>query len=379
MARCRRGAFYSWFKGDQLRRIDTLLRAWYELKLPVASLLNGTCPALPPEAQAQKSLEIRNAREVAPKRSREQICAALQAALHEQPSPSLTELARKLGYATTTRLQQASRDLCRQIVLNYRKSGRSHWWRRRGAKPICELSRAKKALEDYLASNGPIPALDSIAASLGYATDASLRQKFPDLCRALSARIAEQRRARVAAIEPSLQQALQQMPPPSLREVATRLGFSAACVLKAHAPALYENLKARRQACVDMCRADLRNKLQAALEENPPPSLTSIYPRLGVTESIVNTSFPQLRQEIGLRHVQYRRQQSQARREAVRAEIREIVHTLHAQGICPSVPRVTSLLQRGSLREWMVVHNAVNDARKELMDLTCRTRCAGLF
>jgi hypothetical protein len=39
---------------------------------------------------------------------------------------------------------------------------------------------------------------------------------------------------------------------------------------------------------------------------------------------------------------------------------------LHAQGICPSVPRVTSRLKSGSLREWRVIGKAVNDARAEL-------------
>ena len=85
-----------------------------------------------------------------------------------------------------------------------------------------------------------------------------------------------------------------------------------------------------------------------------------------MTESIVNTSFPELQRAIGLRHQQYQRQQSQARRDAVRAEIREIVRTLHAKGICPSVPHVTSRLKTGSRREWRVVSQAVADARKEL-------------
>ena len=82
-------------------------------------------------------------------------------------------------------------------------------------------------------------------------------------------------------------------------------------------------------------RAELRTKLLAVLEESPPPSLKSVYARFGVTESIVNTSFPELRREIGLRHLQYQRQQVQARRDSVRAEVREIVGMLHAQGICP--------------------------------------------
>ena len=46
MAGHRRNAFYSWFNGDQAPRIDTLLRTWYQLKLPVASLLDGAYPGL---------------------------------------------------------------------------------------------------------------------------------------------------------------------------------------------------------------------------------------------------------------------------------------------------------------------------------------------
>ena len=229
--------------------------------------------------------------------------------------------------------------------MKHRRSGRSHWWRRRGAKPISELSRVKSLLEDHLASAGPVPPLDHIAASLGYAVDISLRQKFPELCRALAARIAEQKRRRLAAIEPALKQALQEMPAPSVKQLAKRLGFSAECVLKAHAPVLYEKVKARFRSYAETCRAELQIKLEAALEENPLPSLRSVYARFGVTESIVNRSFPELQRAIGLRHHQYQRQQSQARREAVRAEIRDIVRALHAEGICPSIPRVTSHLK----------------------------------
>jgi hypothetical protein len=366
MAGCGRGVFYRWFKDDQAPRIDTLLRTWYQLKLPVACLIDGTCPGLPPEVQAKRSVEIMTIREAAPKRTSEQIHRALEAALHEEPVPSLNEIARRLGYGTTTRVRNADSDLCRQIVLRHRKSGRSHWWRRRGAKPICELSRIRTVLEEYLASDGPIPPLDRISAGLGYAVDGSLRKKFPELCRALSARIAEQKRMRVAAIEPALEQALQETPAPSLRQMAKRLGFSAACVLKAHAPGLYEKLKARWQAYAEACRAELRKKLVAVLEEHPPLSLKSVYARFGVTESIINTSFPDLRREIGLRHLHYQRQQAQGRRDEVRAEIREIVRMLHAQGICPSVPRVTSRLKSGSLREWRVIGKAVDDARREL-------------
>lgn len=367
VAGCRRGVFYSWFKGDNAPRIDTLLRTWYRLKLPIACLIDGIRPGFSPEAGTERSSEIRDLRDASPKRNPEQIRRALEAALHAEPAPALHEVARRLGYSSTERLRNVDRNLCKQIVLNYYKFGRSAWWRRRGAKPICELSRMKRILEEHLASSGPVPPLDHIAAGLGYASDGCLRRKFPELCHALAARIAEQKKMRVAAIEPALEQALQEIPAPSLKKLAKRLGLSAECVLKAHSPALYEKVKVRYKSYAETCRAELQIKLEAVLEENPPPSLRSIYARFDVTESIVNTSFPELRREIGLRHQQYQRQQSQGRRDAVRSEIREIVRALHAESICPSVPRVTSHLKSGSLREWRVVSQAVTDARMELL------------
>jgi len=150
--------------------------------------------------------------------------------------------------------------------------------------------------------------------------------------------------------------------------MAKRLGFSSAAILKAHAPGHSEQLKTHRRAHRERCRVELRGKLEAVLVEHPPPSLNSVYLRLDVTQSIVNASFPELRRAIGLRHLEHQKQRSQARLQDLQTEIREIVQTLHAQGICPSVPRVASLLKSGSLREWNAINDAVKDARRELID-----------
>ena len=338
-------SIYEWCNGGSAPRIDTLLRTWYQLRLPVECLLDDIYAASCSVVQEEKNmLGIRYTRKVAPSRTREQIRARLEAALDEQPAPSLNEIARRLGYSTAARLYEADRHLCWRITTRYRESGRGNWWRSSGAKAICEQSRMKEVLEDYLGSDRPIPPLNHIASNLGYAANTSLRDRFPELCRALSAKIAEQKRARAAAIEPALEQALQENPPPSLQQITKRLGFSSVSVLKAHAPDLCEKLKTNRRAYWQRCRLELRGKLEAVLMENPPPSLRSVYSRLSVTESIVNASFPELRRAIGLRHLQHQKQQSQARRQDVQAEIREIVQMLHTQGICPSVPRVISLL-----------------------------------
>jgi len=366
--RCNRNMIYDWLNGPRRPRIDNFFRAWFHLKLPVSLMFSPDSAQLLRQADDQTTVRIERARKLAPKRRPEQIQAALKEALKEEPPPSLSEVARRMGYSTTTRLGQVARALSSQIVIKHRRSGRSHWWVRGGAKPICELSQVKKVLQGYLNAESQIPPLDRIAASLGYAIDQSLRQKFPELCRALSAKLARQKEARLAAIAPTLERALQETPPPSVREICQRVGFSAGCVLKAHSPALYQRLKARRREYADACRAEVKNKLKAVLNEVPPPPPKEVYARLGISESICIYTFPELRRAIVARYRQYRAQHSQARREAVREEIRAVVRQIHMQGVCPSFPRVVGLLKSAPPGDWKLLHEFVNSARKEVTD-----------
>ena len=364
--RCNRNMISDWLNGSGRPRINNFFRAWFHLKLPVSLMFSPDSAQLLRQASGQTTVKIERPHKVAPKRRPEQIQAALNEALKEEPPPSLSEVARRMGYGTTTRLRQVARALSSQIVIKYRRSGRSHWWVRRGAKPICELSHVKKVLQNNLNAEGQIPPLDRIAASLGYAIDHSLRQKFPELCRALSAKLARQRGERVAAIEPTLERALQETAPPSIREICQRIGFSAGCVLKAHAPALYERLKARRRECADAHRAEVKNKLKSVLNEVPPPAPKEVYARLGISESICIYNFPELRRAIVARYRHYRADHSQAGREAVREEIQAIVRRLHMQGVCPSFPRVVGLLKSAPPGDWKLLHEFVNSARKEV-------------
>src|SRR6266568_1361464 len=160
-------------------QIDNLLRTWCHLKLPVSLIFSPDGAPLLREEKGQARIKIEREREVGPRRNREQSRRALEGMLDEQPPCSLNEVACRLGYATAAPLRRADPAVCARIVTNYRRSGHSHWRSRRGAKPICQLSQAKKALEDHLRSEDRIPPLHRIAVSLGYANDGNLRKKFP--------------------------------------------------------------------------------------------------------------------------------------------------------------------------------------------------------
>ena len=365
-ASCPIGVLYSWLDGTTKPQIENLLRVWHQLRLPVSVMFTPDGIPLLLEEKSRAMIRIRRRREVTPRQSREQITRALERMLAEQPARSLNEVARSLGYATTAALRRANPEACDRIIVNYHRSGRSHWWSRRGARPICELSHVRKVLKDHLRAKGRIPPMNRIATSLGYASESSLHAKFPDLCRALAAKIARQRVARRAAIAPTLERALRENPPPTILDICRRIGLSAVYVRSLDDRALCDRLKARRREYAEACRVELLNKLKAVLNEAPPPAPKEVYKRLGITESIAYHNFPDLRRAIILRHRQYRHQQSCARQEAVRHEIRAAVSRLHKQGVCPSVSRVWRLVKSRSLLKWPVFTEAVRDARKAL-------------
>jgi hypothetical protein len=318
IARCHVGVFYEWLYGRTKPQIENLLQAWYHLNLPVSLIFSPNKELLPREEgnpTRVKAEDMQNVR--TRRRSREQIAGTLQPTLNGQPVP------------------------------------------------ICEPSHAKEVLGSHLSTEGQVPPLHRIAISLGHPNEGRIRRKFPDLCRALASKIAQQKMEQMAAIEPTFQRALHENPPPPIHEVCKRIGLSPSRI-KVLAPALCARFKAWRRECAEGFRAELLNKLKAVLYETPPPAAPEVYMRLGITESIAIHNFPELRRAIIVRHRQFRHQQSCALQKTAREEIREIVQTLNDQGVCPSAMRVWGLAKKKSFLKWGAFVQAVHDARQSL-------------
>ncbi len=355
-----------WLLGHRRLRVDTLFRVWYRLKLPVSVLFSPPGVPLPWEENSTAISSLERRKKVAPRHSRDKLRKALEEAVHEQPPPALSEVARRLGYLQTGALHRAHHALCVQIVKRYHQSGRWSSWCKAGARPICDLPKVKQVLEDYLRAEGPIPPLDRIAASLGYVGGAHIRRKFPDLCRALYAKIARQRAEKIAAINPVLEQALQENPPPTLRELAQRVDLSFPHFLNLLVPSSRQRVKQRRREYIESCRAELYHKLKVSLDEKPPPRREEVYTRLGISAPFARNHFPELHLALSARYWKYRKEQRGAREEATRQEIPAIVQSLHEQGICPSVDRVRDLLKSRCALQWEAFGQAVYDARRSL-------------
>jgi hypothetical protein len=202
-------------------------------------------------------------------------------------------------------LYAADTNLSRAIVRNFNKSGRNHWWRRRGARGPDD-SVIQKALEESLVLEMPCPVHRS-AHSLGFQTEDPLTRRFPDLCRAIKAKRVLVRAARRRTLASALEAALKENPPPSLEQIAHPLGYTSHTVIREWEPALCAKLTSMRREFAERSRKELGRRLKAVLTEDPPPSLREVHARLGVTQAITYGNFPEIHGAISARYQGFQR------------------------------------------------------------------------
>jgi len=95
---------------------------------------------------------------------------------------------------------------------------------------------------------------------------------------------------------------------------------------------------------------DVRRAVQALLDsldcdEDPPPSLRHVAQRLGYSGTILQRACPDLSTRIAEQHRAYRRTRRRQREEQIRGDVRRAVFQLHGQGIYPSNVQVGRLLR----------------------------------
>jgi hypothetical protein len=250
---------------------------------------------------------------------------ALQEALREEVLPSLEEIARRLGYACAGPLKYRFPDLC-QLILSRRSKG-----------------NAKTALENALAQTIP-PSLIQVAKTVGYVQPSPLRARYPDLCDKLVARQVQRRAHERNQLRTSLESILVENPPPGLNEVAKRFGYrlfrDSSSLLIRYFPELCKAIKVRHK---QYRKSKLNNtilKLNQALSEEPPPSPKEVVSRLEYSSSYISVKFPKEREAIKKRHGEFKRRLSAERKAKAKARIKQIALDLHASGRYPAPTQV---------------------------------------
>lgn len=366
-ARMPRPVLVRLYTGQGLPELGTLLEICHEVGIPLTTVLTndpiaaGVHWTRAKEALVASRKSHKNHR-VALARSREQVRLALQDAINEQPPPPLSEIARRLNYQGVDALRDVDRDLSRQIAVNYRKSGRSHWWRKCRAARICERVDIRNLLKQSLDREHP-GSLYALAVSLGYSNEGYIQRKFPELCHAIREKIRSDKRARVSDMEETLKAALTEKTPPSLEEVRRRLGYLTSTVLRNHFPALCDELLARRRLHRQQQITDLKKKLQSALLEWPAPSFVDLCKRFDLPSHCLERMFPSECALIRARCRRARKDASVLRVEQLQQEVRKIMRKLHSDGNDPTIKQVTILLSQRN--ECAKISTAVATVRKE--------------
>ena len=120
------------------------------------------------------------------------------------------------------------------------------------------------------------------------------------------------------------------------------------------------------------CMAGLPHPTLASAEgdppwtEEPPPSLRTVQKRLGFTDVSLKKHFPDLCKVIVANYAQRRTETARMRKEALQREVREIMATLDRTGVVPTLPRVTCLLKGDSLKKWTTLRSVFKNAKREL-------------
>lgn len=174
----------------------------------------------------------------------------------------------------------------------------------------------------------PPPNLREVADRLGYKGTSCLRERCPELVKLLTSRhrAAFPLRRKIrdrAAVKLALQQALKMDPPPPLDEIARDLGYAESRSLQQYRT-LYDAIVIRRADYWAKCRNDLRLKLEATLVEDPPRTLKQIAKSFGFKAPVsIRDGYPELATAIVTRHAMYRTAQLENIRDALQSSLYE--------------------------------------------------------
>lgn len=110
----------------------------------------------------------------------------------------------------------------------------------------------------------------------------------------------------------------------------------------------------------------LEQALQAALEEEPPPTMRSVAQRLGYNTRSICRRFPALCSAISARYLNYRDENRIAKIEQCCQEVRQIATYLYNQGLEPTRSCVAQHLKKPAYFRDPIVAAALDAVRKEL-------------
>jgi transcriptional regulator with XRE-family HTH domain len=192
----------------------------------------------------------------------------------------------------------------------------------------------------------PPPSMEEVARRMGY-YQPKLRYHFVDLCAQIVFRYKENLKSKhpkPSEVRKIFRAALEEQQPPSLQSVLRRLGCRDTGYYYYHnyhdlCSAIAHRFKSYRNKPFNMDFE--REQLEAALLEDPAPSFSEMAARLGRKRDFLNRKFPELTKAIVTRHLYYQTSSRKEKAQRLRDAIREAVKQLMASGLSISEARVS--------------------------------------
>jgi AraC-like DNA-binding protein len=338
-------AFLGWVSGRVKPILDHLCHLCYQLEIPLTTLFKEVPDEWRGPERLRRRIDSRKDRGSAQRLiTSTELRHLMVAALNENPPPSVAEIARRLKFRRNQTLWYREPDLCRQVAARRRASGAVS----NNATQLYKKSekrRLESILRRYLARQNPL-SLNEIAYRLGYKSCGSIRARFPQLCRAIAAKRDQQSLRKREALRLAVENARTESPPPSLKEIAHRLG-SAAYILTKACPETCASYKQWRWVWLDEQRNKLRLSIREWLVAEPAPTVASLCSRFGISKSYFQLRFPTENREVVQRTFERARAAQENRAVLTRKEVFKIVRDLHEENLYPSIPRVRSMLSQG--------------------------------
>ena len=353
--------FQTWISGRVRPTLDHLCRLAHQLKLPLIQLFQGVPAEWRGPAHLGRDIDwLRVRLQSQPRIEPVELRRILAAALAENPAPSVAEVARRLKFRCTQTLVSREPEFCSQIALRRRECGVRPIVTRQ-LYPRSERRRVEAIVRTHLEEESP-PSINEIAAKLGYKGSGGIRERFPELCRVIVTKRKQQVLVKKDVIRRALQDASAETPPPSLKQIGRRLGYTAEGVFVRTFPDLCHAYKERRKAWSEDHRNRLGRSIVEWLAAEAQPTVSSVCRTFGISAAYFQEHFPQENAEVVQRSAERARKAREANTAALREEVFTVVRQLLQRNLYPSLPRVRAGLGPDITKYYPLLRPAINNA-----------------
>lgn len=352
----------SWGRSRPLPQTDLVLKICYKTSVSFFDFF-VTKNYLADEEWLARAEEIKTrAARRYERRDPEKVKSALLAALKEKRPRSVAEVAKGLGYMTTAGILKLFPGICKRLQERYRRSGSKASF---GQRFTIDDETVRQVLVKALKQECP-SSIYVLARDLGYKGSTNIMNRFPDLCDSISHRRKKWKSARKRSIKKTLESALIEVPPPSITKVGNRLGYNNGTTINVYFPELCAKISARYAKHLASLRDGMRKQLRAALTERIPPTLREVANRIGHDRAYLGTQFGSLCRLVTKRRRRYVKQLSIARTRKAKRRIRLVAKRLYSEGTYPSIKCVKAKLAGQTTFDTRELSDVLREVRREL-------------